>query len=197
MFCHNHEALTTPSPLPGQAALRGRVAAHPGRHCPGRVLLRLPRHHHAAERRCSLAIIAAGLGSGSMLTEHVGPPRHLRRLGHEQSMATTVFGLRREQGLDNWVASSACSQRCPLQRSRQKPRHSTPTMSSSPGTSSLSPLPKTPWTAPSKRRQTTTTTRPCQTRRLSDMPLAPASTHPMSNLERCIALRLVYGAGPR
>ena len=23
MFCHNHEAITTPSPLPGQAALRG------------------------------------------------------------------------------------------------------------------------------------------------------------------------------
>ena len=26
---------------------------------------------------------------------------------------------------------------------------------------------------------------------------APASARPMSNLERCIALRLVYGAGPR
>ena len=30
-----------------------------------------------------------------------------------------------------------------------------------------------------------------------DMPPAPASAPPMSNLERCIALRLVYGAGPR
>ena len=30
-----------------------------------------------------------------------------------------------------------------------------------------------------------------------DMPPAPASALPMSNLERCIALRLVYGAGPR
>ena len=29
------------------------------------------------------------------------------------------------------------------------------------------------------------------------MPPAPASAPPMSNLERCIALRLVYGAGPR
>ena len=29
-----------------------------------------------------------------------------------------------------------------------------------------------------------------------DMPRAPASARPMSNLERCIALRLVYGAGP-
>ena len=32
---------------------------------------------------------------------------------------------------------------------------------------------------------------------LIDMPPAPASAPPMSNLERCIALRLVYGAGPR
>ena len=31
---------------------------------------------------------------------------------------------------------------------------------------------------------------------LIDMPPAPASAPPMSNLERCIALRLVYGAGP-
>ena len=32
---------------------------------------------------------------------------------------------------------------------------------------------------------------------LIDMPPAPASAPPMTNLERCIALRLVYGAGPR
>ena len=30
-----------------------------------------------------------------------------------------------------------------------------------------------------------------------DMPPAPASAPRMSNLERCIALRLVYGSGPR
>ena len=30
-----------------------------------------------------------------------------------------------------------------------------------------------------------------------DMPRAPASARPMSNLERCTALRLVYVAGPR
>ena len=30
-----------------------------------------------------------------------------------------------------------------------------------------------------------------------DMPPAPASARPMSNSERCIALRLVYGAEPR
>ena len=32
---------------------------------------------------------------------------------------------------------------------------------------------------------------------LFGMPPAPASAPPVSNLERCIALRLVYGAGPR
>ena len=43
----------------------------------------------------------------------------------------------------------------------------TPMMSSSPSTSSRSPLPKTQWTGPWQRRQTARTTRPCQTRRLS------------------------------
>ena len=33
--------------------------------------------------------------------------------------------------------------------------------------------------------------------KISYMPPAPASAHPMSNLQHCIALRLVYGAGPR
>ena len=65
---------------------------------------------------------------------------------------------------------------------------STPTLSSSPSTSSLSPLQKTPWNGPWQRRQTT---------RTIDMPPAPASAPRMSNSERCIALRLVYGAGPR
>ena len=32
---------------------------------------------------------------------------------------------------------------------------------------------------------------------LIDTPPAPASAPRMSNLERCIALRLVYGSGPR
>ena len=32
---------------------------------------------------------------------------------------------------------------------------------------------------------------------LIDMPPAPASAPRMSNLESCIALRLVYGSGPR
>ena len=52
-------------------------------------------------------------------------------------------------------------------RPSQRPRHSTPTMSSSPSTLSRSPLPKTLWTGPWQRRQTTRTTRPCQTHRLS------------------------------
>ena len=56
------------------------------------------------------------------------PRRHLRKRGHEQSMAAPVFGRmgssrsRREQGLDNWVASIACPQRCPLKRSRRRGR---------------------------------------------------------------------------
>ena len=82
----------------------------------------------------------------------------------------------------------------------RKPRHSTLAMISSPSTSSPSPLLKTLWSGPWQRPQTTRTTRPCQTRRpnlKSSTRRWPASARPMSNLERCIALRLVYGAGPR
>ena len=49
----------------------GRVAAPPGRHCPGRGLLRLPLHRRAAGRRRSVAITAAGLRCEDMLTRHV------------------------------------------------------------------------------------------------------------------------------
>ena len=73
----------------------------------------------------------------------------------------------------------------------QRPRHSIPATSSSPSTSSRSPLPMTPWTGPWKRRQTARTTRPCQTRRLSLRWLTCRRARPTSNLERCIALRLV------
>ena len=51
MFCHSHEAITTLSPMLGQAALRGgEWLLPPGRHCPGRVLPRLPLHRRAAGR---------------------------------------------------------------------------------------------------------------------------------------------------
>ena len=45
----------------GQAALREESGCSPGRHCPGRVLLRLPLHRRAAGRSCCVSIIA-GLG---------------------------------------------------------------------------------------------------------------------------------------
>ena len=35
MFCHNHEAITTPSPLPGQAALRGESGCSLRKALPG------------------------------------------------------------------------------------------------------------------------------------------------------------------
>ena len=160
-----------------------------------------PRHtsycassRHNARRTCSLPQLLEQASHSCPLC----PRWHLRRLGHEQSMAAPVFGrmgssrshgpLRRKQGLNNWVASTACPQRCPL------PRHSTPTMSSSPSTSSRSPLPKTPWTGPWQKSDddddASMPDAPLEPE-IIDMPPAPASPPPMSNLERCIALRLV------
>ena len=129
------------------------------------------------------------MGAGGNCHEHMqdAGERHscplrprwlLRRLGHEQSMAAPVFGrmgssrshgpLRREQGLDNWVASIACPQRCPLQRSRRRGRGTPfPRRALLQAHRAGARLPKTPWTGPWQRRQTTRTTRPCQTRRLS------------------------------
>ena len=68
--------------------------------------------------------------------------------------------LRREQGVDNWMASLARRQQRRVPRGRRRGR-GTPT------TSSRSPLPKTPWNGPWQRRQTMKTTRPSQTRRMS------------------------------
>ena len=50
MFCHNHEAITTPSPLPGQAALRGESGCSPRKALPGPSSARLPLHRRAAGR---------------------------------------------------------------------------------------------------------------------------------------------------
>ena len=36
MFCHNHEAVTTPSPVPGQAALRGKSGCSLRKALPGK-----------------------------------------------------------------------------------------------------------------------------------------------------------------
>ena len=63
MFCHSHEAITTPSPLPGQAALREESGCSPlVGHCPG---ISRPRSSVPS------TIIAAGLGSRGKLTRHV------------------------------------------------------------------------------------------------------------------------------
>ena len=106
------------------------------------------------------------------------------------------------QGVDDWMASLACPQRCPLQRSRRRrpaalhahdelfSRHIEPepapedpvewAMAEASDDEDDAPMPDAP---PEPE--------------LIDITPAPPSAPPMSNLERCIALRLVYGAGPR
>ena len=98
---------------------------------------------------------------------------------------------RREQGLDNWVASTACETVATTEL------HVTGDLLAK----QVEPEPpKALWTGPWQRRQTTKTTpmsdAPLELE-LIDLPPAPASALLMSNLEWCIALRLVYGAGPR
>ena len=79
------------------------------------------------------------------------PRRHLRRLGHEQSMAAPVFGrmggsrshhgpLRQKQSVDirGGVAITPTERRRFPRGCRRRPRHSTPAMSSSPSTLSRS-----------------------------------------------------------
>ena len=51
---HEYEAITTISPMPGQAPLREESGCSPRRHCPGRVLLRLPLHHRRSERHTQI-----------------------------------------------------------------------------------------------------------------------------------------------
>ena len=72
----------------------------------------------------------------------------------------------------------------------QRPRHSTPTISSCPSASSRSPLPKTPWTGPWQRRQTTRTTRPCQTRRSLRSSICRQLWHPHPRRRTCSAASL-------
>ena len=66
--------------------------------------------------------------------------------------------------------------------------------------SSRSPLPKTlrngPWQKPDGEDDAPVPDAPPEPE-VVNMPPAPASSRPMSNLERCVAQRLVYGAGPR
>ena len=135
------------------------------------------------------------------------PRWHLRRLGHEQSMAAPVYGLmssprsheplRRERGLDNWVASTACPQSKKLSK---RPPRPTLTMSSSQahraGARSGRPVGWAMAEASDDEDDASMPDAPLEPE-LIDMPPAPASARPMSNLERCIALRLVYGAEPR
>ena len=123
------------------------------------------------------------------------PRWHLRRLGHEQGMATTVFGrtsaARTRLGLLVGVFRAPTAMPT-SKKPWQRPRHSTPTMSSSPSTSSQSPLPKTPWNGPWQRRQTTKTPRWCQAHHSSHAASSGVCTSDVQH-----GTGLVYGAGPR
>ena len=65
---HEHEAITTPSPMPGQAALRRESGC--SHRCPGRVLVRLSLHRRAVGR-CRCVSIIAGPSVIRKLARHM------------------------------------------------------------------------------------------------------------------------------
>ena len=125
-----------------------------------------------------------GNGAGERHSCPLRPRRLVRTFGHEQGMA---------------APSVACAptQKQNSARPLKRPKSCTPLALCSRDRSRQSPPQQTPWTGQWQRHQTTKTTRTPLEPELIDMPPAPASAPPMSSLERCIALRLVYCAGPR
>ena len=116
---------------------------------------------------------------------HSCPLRHrrlVRRLGHEQGMAAPVFGriggsrthgpLRHKPGVDDWLASLARPHRRRIPRGRRRGQRAARHWRVVRETDQ-SPLPKTPWTRPWQRRQTTKTTRPCSLEWYTTLRLVP------------------------
>ena len=177
-----------------------RQWGHPGRHG-GRFPTRRTVLHPATKHIVLAALRRGRLPQLQELHPDAGE-RHscplrprwlLRRLVHEQSMEAPVFGrlcssrshgpLRREQGVDNWMASLARRQQRRVPRGRRRGRGtSRPRWALLQAHRARSPLPKTPWNGPWQRRQTTKTTRPCQTRRLSRSWLTWMSTWSAASL---------------
>ena len=96
MFCDNHTRLSRRlRHCSGRLLCGGGVAAHPPEGTPreeqDRGLVCHPRHHHAAERRRSVAIIATGLGSGSKFTRHVAVPAAKRCKIHVDTIVRDWF----------------------------------------------------------------------------------------------------------
>ena len=132
-------------------------------------------------------------------------PRWLvRRLGHEQGMAAPVFGrmgisrsrgpLREEPGVDDRMESLASTQRRRV-RSCRRSRHRAPRRRRALLSRHIEPEPApedvVDWAMAVAIDGEDDAPMP------DAPPPAPASAPPMTNLERCIALRLAYGAGPR
>ena len=194
-----------PSLGPGQRPRqRGHPDSHAG-HSPSRRARLPPATKHvvlAALRRASLPQLQElHPGASERHSCPLRPRRLIRRPDHDQSMAAPIFGrmcssrsevrLQQKPGVDDWLASVARPQR------RQVPR----CCDGSRGTPRQSPLQKTLWIGAMAEASDDEDDAPMPDAppepEVIDMPPARASARPMSNLERCIALRLVYGAGPR
>ena len=136
------------------------------------------------------------------LDPSLGHGQHPRQRGHDDRhdgipSRRTVLppATKRVPGLDNWLASIACPQRCPPQRSRRR-GHGTPfprralRQAHRAGARSRRPRGLGHGRGVRRRGRRAMPDAPPEPEMI-DMPPAPVSARPMSNLERCITLRLV------
>ena len=174
-----------------------RQRRHTGRH-EGRSPTRRAVLHPAAQH-----VLLAALRPGRLpqLQElHPGASRHrrlVRRRGHEQGMAATVFAVtdpcHKNQGwTTGWrrlrAHSDAHFKEAVEEAAALHAHDELFSMHIEP-----EPAPEDPWNGPCDAPMPDA---PLELE-LIDMPPAPASSPPMSNFKRCIALRPVFGAGLR
>ena len=136
------------------------------------------------------------------------PRWHLRRVGHEQSMAAPVFGRTRAvtdlceknqpwtTGCRRLRADSDDDFRGALEQVNEL--HATGDLFAKHIEPEPAPEDPVDWAMAEASVDEDDALMPDAPPEpeIVDMPPAPASERPMSNLERCIALRFVYGAGP-
>ena len=175
---------------------RQRGHRHEGRFPTCRAVLHpATKHFVLAALRCGrlpkLQELHPGAGE-----RHSCPPV-FGRMGSSRSHGL----LRREQGLDNWVASIACHSDAHFKEAVAEAAalHADDELFSKHIEPEPAPEDPVDWAMAEASDDEDDAPMPDAPPEpeIIDMPPAPASAFPMSNLERCIALRLVYGAGPR
>ena len=111
MFCHNHEAITTPSPLPGQAALRRESGCSPRKALPAPSSAATPIWQDTGQLHCFFVIFgqytgrapgccagllrrrAAASCCGVVLRRRAGGPRGVHKLSRHATNSLLHISL--------------------------------------------------------------------------------------------------------